>query len=404
MMSRKTKAIIAICAMSFITLASSATSPALSTIADNFPEASEEAIASIATLSSLTAVPFTILSGLLLGKRVKFRTLASVGLLAVLAGGILPFFFTNVAQILVGRAILGAGTGLCGPIVSTLTLSLFQGEEIAKQFGRNTMTTNVGAVIFQLLGGFLCNYNWRMPFAAYLTVIPVLLIVYFLLPEPEKVKDEKRVLSKRFDLTSLKKIVTPHVLLWGVLHGMYMVFFYPYVTEISKIICSNGMGDALTAAIIMSVFTAMGVLGGYLFYYLNKKCGRYVFSVGFFICATAYMVLIFANSAGVAGVASGIFGIGYGILGPAISYYLGIGLEPEYRAASVAAASLLNHLGSFGSPFVMKWLREIFDISWERFSFLAGACFFVIVALLFLCVGWISLAQLKRVRKKVTIG
>lgn len=399
-MNRKTKAIIAICAMSFITLASSATSPALSTIADNFPEASPEAIASIATLSSLTAVPFTILSGLLLGKKVKFRTLASVGLLAVLTGGILPFFCTNVGQILVGRAILGAGTGLCGPIVSTLTLSLFQEEEIAKQFGRNTMATNIGAVIFQLLGGFLCNYNWRMPFAAYLTVVPVLLIVYLLLPEPENAPEEKRLESKRYNLASLKKTVTPHVLLWGVLHGLYMVFFYPYVTEISKIICSNGMGDALTAAIIMSVFTAMGVLGGYLFYYLNKKWGKYVFSIGFFICASAYAVLIFADTASVAGAASGVFGIGYGLLGPAISYYLGIGLDPEYRAASIAAASLLNHLGSFGSPFVMKWLRGIFNTSWERFSFLAGVCFFVVAALGFLCAGWVSAVKGRSTKNK----
>lgn len=399
MMNRKTRAIIAICAMSFITLASSATSPALSTIADNFPEASAEAIASIATLSSLTAVPFTILSGLLLGKRAKYRTLALIGLLAVLAGGILPFFCTNIAQILVGRAILGAGTGLCSPVVSTLTLSLFQGEETAKQFGRNTMATNIGAVIFQLLGGFLCNYNWKMPFIAYMTVIPVLLIVYFLLPEPEENIEKKRVASKRHDLIYLKKAVTPHVLLWGIFHGLYMVFFYPYVTEISKVICSNGMGDALTAAVVMSVFTTMGVLGGYLFYYVNKRCQKLVFSIGFFVCAIAYATLIFANNAGAAGVASGIFGIGYGLLGPAISYYLGIGLDQEYRAASVAAASLLNHLGSFGSPFVMKWLREIFKTSWERFSFLAGACFFIIAALAFLCVGWIALAKRRRTRE-----
>ena len=55
-MDRKLKAILAILAMAFITLAASATSPALATISRSFPEASATAIASIATLSSLTAV------------------------------------------------------------------------------------------------------------------------------------------------------------------------------------------------------------------------------------------------------------------------------------------------------------------------------------------------------------
>lgn len=379
-MNKKTKAIMAICAMSFITLASSATSPALSTIADNFPEASAEAIASIATLSSLTAVPFTVISGLLLGKRAKFRTLANIGLFIVLIGGILPYFCTTVEQILIGRAVLGIGTGVLGPIVSTLTLSLFEGEEVAKQFSRNAMATNIGAVIFQLLGGFLCNYNWRMPFMAYLVIVPVLTIVYLFLPEPEKIVQKKGNIQETAGRIALNKIATRHVLLWGLFHGAYMVFFYPYVTEISKVIRSNGMGDAMTAAIVMSVFTAMGVVGGYLFYELNKKFEKNVFTVGFLICAVTYVALIFAGDAIWVGVTSAVFGIGYGILGPAISYYLGIKLDPEYRAASVAAASLLNHLGSFGSPFVIKFLRGIFHTSWDRFSFLAGACFFIVAA------------------------
>ena len=86
----KVRATIAIGAMSFITLASSATSPALSTIAKSFPAASSEAIASIATLSSLTAVVFTIVSGLLVGKKVKFTLMAVIGLSVTTIGGVIP--------------------------------------------------------------------------------------------------------------------------------------------------------------------------------------------------------------------------------------------------------------------------------------------------------------------------
>jgi len=384
-MNRKIKAIIAICAMSFITLASSATSPALATIAESFPNASAEAIASIATLSSLTAVPFTILSGLLAGNKIKFRALASLGLFVVLLGGILPYFAKTIGQVLLGRAILGVGTGLLGPIVSTLTLSLFTGEDVAKQFSRNMMSTNLGAVIFQLLGGFLCNYNWRMPFAAYLAVAPVLITVLLLLPEPETVTQKDGGLAGSFkNGFSIGKILTGHVLFWSFLYCVYMLFFYPYVTEMSGIVQKNGWGNATTTAIILSIFTAMGVLGGYLFYPLNRRFGKYVLSIGFGIGAVSYLLLCLCSSAWSLTVVSCMYGLGYGMVGPAINYYLGIKLLPEYRAASVAASSLFCHIGSFGSPFLIGFFRDITGSTWDRFSFIVGACFYAAAALLFI--------------------
>ena len=84
------KAIIALCAMAFLGLAASATSPALATIGQNFPTATAEQIAAIATLSTLTGVPLTIISGLIAGRKVKFRTLAITGLSVTLIGGFLP--------------------------------------------------------------------------------------------------------------------------------------------------------------------------------------------------------------------------------------------------------------------------------------------------------------------------
>ena len=181
----RNRAVIAVCAIAFLTLVSSATSPALAVIGDNFPEASPEAIASIATLDTLTSVPFTIVTGLLLGRFVKFRVMTVLGLIISFIGGILPYFAANIGEILVGRAILGIGHGLIVPITNTLTLSLFKGDEVSKQFSRNSMATNCGAILFQLLGGFLGDLNWRLPFVVYVAIVPVLIITIICLPEPK---------------------------------------------------------------------------------------------------------------------------------------------------------------------------------------------------------------------------
>ena len=381
MKNRKIDSIIALCAMSFITLASSATSPALSTIAGSFPEASSEAIASIATLSSLTAVPFTILSGLVVGKKIRFRAMALLGLIITTIGGFMPYFATSITQVLVGRAVLGLGTGLLGPIVSTLTLSLFEGKDVAKQFSRNMMSTNLGAVIFQLAGGFLCNYSWRMPFFVYLIVLPVAAIVFFCLPEPERIVTRDSVEQKKFNI---REVLSRHVIFWGILYALYMACFYAYVTETSGIITRNGYGDSFATAIVLSAFTAFGVLGGYLFYPVNNRAGMKTLAIGFGIEALSCLGIRFSGSLASYLIVSLFFGTGYGMLAPCISYYLGIKLNPEYRAASMAASGLFNHLGSFSSPFIMAFFRNAFKGSSDRLSFVVGMVFYAIAACFFI--------------------
>lgn len=393
-MNKKNKSIISLCAMSFILLAASATSPALATIADSFPNAPASVVSSIATISNLFGVPFMIVTGVIGGKRAGFRQLAIIGLSLVAVGGLIPFFSTDLIQILLGRAILGIGTGLSNPIISTLTLSLFEADDTAKQFSRNMMSTNVGAVIFQLSGGFLCQAGWRMSFLAYLVVIPVLVIVVFMLPEPE------RIIRKNGELRfSVSKVLTPHVIFWSTVYALYMMFFYPFVTEISGILATENLGGAMTSALILSIHTGFGVLGGFLFYHINRVIRIFIFSVGFGMCALGYSGLAISSNIASIALSAIVFGTGYGILGPAINYYLGRTLEPEYRAASVATENLFSSIASFLSPFVLASIKNVFDVSFNRLSFIICAAFFVVATLYFVCYAFL----LNRNRNKTII-
>lgn len=376
----KRKAIISICAIAFLTLVSSATSPALAVIGKNFPEASAEAIASIATLNTLTSVPFTILSGLVLGRKVKFRTATFIGLFFSLLGGILPFFATTITQILVGRAILGIGSGISAPVITCLVLSLFKGDDISKQFSRNSMATNVGAVIFQMLGGVLCNYNWKLPFAVYFLVIPVMIIAYFWLPEPKEAVSTGLQNVKGFDLSH---IITKHVMFWAIVHALYMLWFYAYVTQTSGIIVNNGYGDSTVAAVVLSLFTLIGVLGGGMFHKIQKKIGVKAMTLGFVVNGLSFLALTFADNIVVYTIFSLTFGFGYGLLQPAVNYFLGIGLDDNYRAASISVSTIISSLGSFGSSYAVKYSKILLHTTWERTPFAVGCVFFFLLGLLF---------------------
>lgn len=376
----KTKSVIAVCAISFLTLVSSATSPALAVIGENFPTASPEAISSIATLDTLTSVPFTIVTGLLLGRFVRFRSMTFIGLIISFVGGILPYFATSVGEILVGRAILGIGHGLIVPITNTLTLSLFSGDAVSKQFSRNSMATNCGAIFFQLLGGFLGDLNWRLPFVVYTAVVPVLIIVILYLPEPVQSVATGLQKVKKFEIS---KIFTPHVFFWSFVHALYMLWFYAYVTQTSGILSTFGYGSSVSA-IVLSVFTLIGVYGGYNFYKIQKKIGTRTMSVGFFVNSFSFLALCACNEIVSYTVFSCTFGFGYGLLQPAVSYFLGVGLDENYRAACISVSAIISALGSFFSSYAVKFSKIILGSDWDRIPFLVGAIFFLLLGLLFI--------------------
>ncbi len=379
--SDKNKAIASICAVTFLTLVSSATSPALAVIGKNFPEASSEAVASIATLNTLTSVPFTIISGLVLGRKVKFRTATFIGLFFTLLGGVMPFFATNVAEILVGRAVLGIGTGISTPVVTCLVLSLFKGDDISKQFSRNSMATNIGAVIFQMLGGILCNYSWRLPFAVYFVVLPVMVIAFVWLPEPKESASTGLQSVKGFDLS---KIITKHVMFWSLVHALYMLWFYAYVTQTSGIIVNNGYGDSTVAAIVLSLFTLVGVLGGGMFHKIQKKIGVKTMTLGLCLNGVSFIFLALSKDIVTYTIFSLTFGFGYGLLQPSVSYFLGIGLDDDYRAASISVSTIISSVGSFLSSYAVKYSKIIFNTSWDRIQFVVGSVFFILLGLMFI--------------------
>lgn len=382
-MEKNKRASVGIMAIMSVCLASSATSPALATIGSAFPESSPAAVASIATLPTLVAVPFTIYAGMVSGRRVRYKTIAVWGLLFTVLGGLFPFFAGTVPEILAGRAILGVGNGLLLPLSAALTLSLFEGEELPKQFSKNAIAMNLGAVFFQLIGGLLCNIGWRMSFLAYISVLPVLFAVIILLPEPEGVRTDEKQRERR----EWKKIFSKPVLFWSSLQLLHNIGIYTFVTQISGIVSESAVGAAAFASVILALHTGAGAFGSYIFRYVNKLTGIYCCAVGCALSAAAFWIISGTKSNVFLLPASFLFGTGFGMLKPAFEYYMGRTLLPEYRTASVSVYNIFASVGSFSSAFVMQALRHFFRATEERFPFLAAGILYAALLAVILTVG-----------------
>ncbi|MEY7999111.1 hypothetical protein AB8U03_02660 [Clostridium sp. Mt-5] len=94
----KTKAIIAIMATGLLIMGIGATSPALASIAQAFPNVSPTLIMLIATLPPLVLVPFSLLTGKLAGSKLKYKTLAVIGIILFVIGGFLSVFFFSLIE------------------------------------------------------------------------------------------------------------------------------------------------------------------------------------------------------------------------------------------------------------------------------------------------------------------
>ena len=120
----------------------------------------------ISTLPTLFTVIATALAGSVMGKKVKYRTLAIAAGVLYLIGGCAPALFDNYAGMLVCRAILGFGLGLMAPLGNALIVGNYKGQKQASLLGYGTLFMNGGGIILQMLGGALAEMNWQLVFWA----------------------------------------------------------------------------------------------------------------------------------------------------------------------------------------------------------------------------------------------
>ena len=254
---RKTS--LALVALSFVLLASSAVSPALANVNQAYPHISPVTISMLSTLPSLLSVPTTLICGRKLAHGTSYRLAAMLGIAIMLVGGIAPAFTENFYMLLVWRGLFGIGDGMLRPISMPVLMSYFTGPRMTAQAGLNTVFINLGAIVFQMLGGVTCtHFGWRATFLIYLLVLPSLLLVAALLPEPKTAPHKAEPPMK-------SEAILRHVVKWCMFYCCHMILFYVSVTETSAIVKELNFGTAATAALVLSVITAGGAVGGALY-------------------------------------------------------------------------------------------------------------------------------------------
>lgn len=364
---------LALISLSFLTLASSAVSPVLASVGQAYPDIPSAMISLLTTLPSLLAIPMTLFCGHIAGKRISYRSLAICGLACNFISGIAPAFTHNFYLLLLFRALFGCGTGILTPLVMPIMMSVFQGDEVHRQASRNAVSTNIGAVMFQMLGGVACaRWGWEATFLIYIVILPALFVVAKMLPEPPALSEEDKKKKVSFS-------VFAPTIKWCVLYFCHMLLFYVCVTETSSVIFERGFGDSMTAAVILSLVTFSGVIGGWIYKFINGW-GIRALGLAYVFLALGYLVMSVCPNVFVMGAGAVIVGIGFGVNMPAIQVFVGMEVPAYARSNAASFANVFGSLGSFFSKFVMTAAAGVFGFQNSQSNFVICVAAYLILA------------------------
>ena len=248
--------------------------PALNSLSEYYTSVPFSQIQLITTLVYLGIVPFSIISGMIVGKYVKYKSLAIVSCAIILAGGLFPIFVRdNFTLILASRFVCGIGQGLAYPLCNALITRTFKGETQSRILGIGVVVLNLSGMVYQLISGIVCDisvhYIW---FVHLLLVLPILLMI-FLLKEP---KDEVEEGPAGAAAVSNKPHFTMRVIAICTGFAFWFLALYTVALNMSSIIAYNGIGTSATAGLAGSVNSLAGIVAGAVFAFLFSRLKKFM--------------------------------------------------------------------------------------------------------------------------------
>ena len=260
---------IAIAAMSLLAMASLGITPALSSIAGAYPNISQNTMALLLTLPTITVMIASLFVSKL-NQYLSKKKLALLGILIVIISGLIPYFITDFTVVLITRAILGIGVGIVNPVAASLPMDHYSGGKDRDQaLGIQSAFSGGSAILFTMIGGYLAVSDWKMCYLVYLAPIVLFIIVAMVLPDLGPVKQEN---TGKFIIEKAGIIYTLFIFL-------YMAMFNTLSLNVSYLVTDAG-GSSLESGYVTSAFSLLAFLGGLVFAYVARLFQRFTMVFG----------------------------------------------------------------------------------------------------------------------------
>ncbi|MFI5333928.1 MAG: multidrug effflux MFS transporter [Chlamydiales bacterium] len=299
--------------------------------------------------------------------------LAGIGIFIL--GSLVCLFSRNIASLLIGRALQGAGIG-CAGVTASLAKDVLHGEKLIKAYSHISIAMSIVPVVAPVLGGYFQNYiGWHATFAflaAYASC--VFLFILRKLPETNSYKREGVLSFARAGMNYLNIFKTSSNLRY------LFCFTAIFAGEISycvilPFIAQNTLGFTPVGNGWLIVVTATGLaLGGFLSSKWSRLGWNKLLLGGLIIGTVGACAMVVCFLLGARGV--------FSIVLPMMLYMLGAGLiYPNCIAALMSShpersgvmSSLLSGLQMLGAGCILFVVAKFLMQDQSALAWMLGA-------------------------------
>ena len=276
--------------------------------------------------------------------------------------GLAAAFCTALIFILGGRVIQGMGAAGTAPIAMALAGDLFQTKERSESMGILEAANGLGKVLSPVIGSAVALIIWYALFFSYaLLSLPVALLVWIFVQEPEKAKEKG---TFRAYLQTIVRIFDQKgvSLLFNFLGGLVVLFIlFGVLSFISDLLVARFHLEGINKGLLLSVpLLTMSVTAYLTGLYLKKK-GRF-FKLSYFmglmtVGISMGILPLCCDDLFVFPLILGLLGLGSGLVLPAVNTMVTSAVQSEQRGGITSLYGSVRFTGVALGPPVFSLLQ-----------------------------------------------
>ncbi len=296
------------------------------------------------TIPALCVALFSPLAGWLSDKLGRKHLL--VGALVLYAGfGIIPWFLTDLFQIIGARIALGITEAVIMTVATVLIGDYFEGARREKWIALQVGFGSIAAIILIAVGGGLGELlGSRGPFLLYLLALPIALAAAIILFEPTIKSTIGNGIKAKFPFKAVMPLILTTI---GV-----GIIFYSIVVQLGPVLGLSGEVSPATIGLIGALTNIAVAVGSVLFNKFKQNVGPRLLIVGLVLAAIGYAGISMSTTLVLLATFAILACIGSGMLLPNMLTWTMNSLPPEMRGRGMGMWTGAFFLGQFAAPIV----------------------------------------------------
>ncbi len=306
-----------------------------------------------------------------------------LGLILYGLAGASGLIITDYWLLILSRVLLGIGVAAIFTSITVIILNLYVGPRRNKVMGWRASSNSVGGIIWPLLGGFLGTFSWHLPFATYLIGLPLAFLALLTIPETQKgaALPNNHSLSKQESVLRIFRDTPVLFIIYGIIF-IGNVLLYAIVVFLPNLLEQFGITNTFYIGIFISITALAGGVTSLMYGRIRAKLSyKAIVLVTLALWVAGFTAISQVFSSWLIGLSIMLFGIGMGMVMPAVPVWAGELVPVSFRGRITSYIATFAYTGQFLSPIILNPVASSLGL---KAVFLVAGGFCALLFLLFL--------------------